>query len=130
MVTHPSTNLYLCCLTSNSLHTIILPLSYWYSSKSKVLEPFYFVHNIITLNHRSKSLVTNIQSLVLPTVTNSDYQCIANTEAGEPYEDPHQPGVHHVALALHRLHYGLLCTGVAGCRTDSTVLGTALHSTC
>ena len=30
MVTHPSTNLYLCCLTSNSLHTIILPLSYWY----------------------------------------------------------------------------------------------------
>ena len=28
MVTHPSTNLYLCCLTSNSLHSIILPLSY------------------------------------------------------------------------------------------------------
>ena len=34
MVTHPSTNLYLCCLTSNSLHTIILPLSYWYSKQS------------------------------------------------------------------------------------------------
>ena len=32
MVTHPSTNLYLCCLTSNSLHSIILPLRYWYSS--------------------------------------------------------------------------------------------------
>ena len=32
MVTHPSTILYsLCCLTSNSLHSIILPLSYWYS---------------------------------------------------------------------------------------------------
>ena len=27
MVTHPSTNLYLCCLTSNSLHSIILPES-------------------------------------------------------------------------------------------------------
>ena len=25
-----STNLYLSCLTSNSLHSIILPLSYWY----------------------------------------------------------------------------------------------------
>ena len=32
-VTHPSTNLYLCCLlTSNSLHSTISPLSYWYSS--------------------------------------------------------------------------------------------------
>ena len=33
MVTHPSTNLYFCCLPSNSLHSIILPLSYWYSSQ-------------------------------------------------------------------------------------------------
>ena len=32
MVTHSSTNLYLSCLTSNSLHSVILPLSYWYSS--------------------------------------------------------------------------------------------------
>ena len=42
MVTHPSTNLYLCCLTSNILHSIILPLSYWHSSKSKVLEPCWY----------------------------------------------------------------------------------------
>ena len=36
MVTHPSTNLYFCCLTCNRLHSTILPLSYWYLSKSKV----------------------------------------------------------------------------------------------
>ena len=30
MVIHPSTNLYFCCFTSNSLHSTIFPLSYWY----------------------------------------------------------------------------------------------------
>ena len=42
MVTHPITNLYLCCLTSNSSHSTIFPLSYWYSSKNKVLEPCWY----------------------------------------------------------------------------------------
>ena len=35
MVIHPSTNLYLCCLTSNSLHSIILLMSYWYSIENE-----------------------------------------------------------------------------------------------
>ena len=55
MVTHPSTNLYLCCLTSNSLHTIILPLSYWYSRdyQGHILQPL-IVKNLASFNGKKK----------------------------------------------------------------------------
>ena len=45
MVTHPSTNLYLCCLTSNSLHSIILPLSYWYYHKLSTITSYQLSTN-------------------------------------------------------------------------------------
>ena len=41
-VTHPGTKAPNCCLTSHSDHLSILPLSYWYSSKSKWLDTWRY----------------------------------------------------------------------------------------
>ena len=55
---HLSTNLYFCCWTSNSLHSIIFPLSYKYSSKSKVLEA---ITNIVAYFHGGKWLLEKLK---------------------------------------------------------------------
>ena len=65
MVTHPCTNLYLCCLTSNSLQSIIDVSFFHYISSLRIIFHFYL---IFSQNNNDKiwpSLQTNRALLVL-----------------------------------------------------------------